>query len=134
VVAKEGGAWGPLFKLAKAGLGGRMGNGRQFWSYIALHDELAALRHIIDTPELSGPVNLTAPEPLTNREITAAMGKVMHRPTLAAVPAPVLRIALGEFAADVLGSQRVRPKRLLDSGFVFAFPQIEQALKAALEG
>ncbi|MDX6354475.1 MAG: uncharacterized protein QOF98_1378 [Streptomyces sp.] len=134
VVAKEGGAWEPLFKLAKVGLGGRMGNGRQFWSYIALHDELAALRHIIDTPELSGPVNLTAPEPLTNREITAAMGRVLHRPTLAAVPGPVLRIALGEFAGDVLGSQRVRPKRLLESGFAYAFPQINQAIGAALGG
>jgi uncharacterized protein (TIGR01777 family) len=134
VVAKEGGAWGPLFKLAKAGLGGRMGNGRQFWSYIALHDELAALRHIIDTPELSGPVNLTAPEPLTNREITAAMGRVLRRPTLAAVPGPVLRIALGEFAGDVLGSQRVRPKRLQESGFAYAFPQIDQAIGAALAG
>jgi NAD dependent epimerase/dehydratase family enzyme len=110
-----------------------LGYGRQFWSFIALHDELAALRHIIDTPELSGPVNLTAPGPLTNREITAAMGRVLHRPTLAAVPAPVLRIALGEFAGDVLGSQRVRPKRLVESGFAYAFPQIDQALLAALD-
>jgi uncharacterized protein (TIGR01777 family) len=132
VVARGGGAWGRLFPMFKAGLGGRLGNGRQFWSFIALQDEIAALRHILDTPALSGPVNLTAPQPLTNREVTAAMGRVLHRPTLAAVPAPVLRVALGEFAGDVLGSQRVRPKRLLESGFTFAYPGIEQAISAAL--
>ncbi|WUH93906.1 TIGR01777 family oxidoreductase [Streptomyces sp. NBC_00433] len=134
VVGRGGGAWGRLFPLFKAGLGGRLGNGRQFWSFIALHDEVAAMRHILDTPALSGPVNLTAPNPLTNREVTAAMGRVLHRPTLAAVPAPVLRAALGEFAGDVLGSQRVRPKRLLESGFAYAFPEIEQAIGAALRG
>lgn len=90
------------------------------------------MRHILDTDTLSGPVNLTAPEPVTNREVTAAMGRVLHRPTLATVPAPALRLALGEFAGDVLGSQRVRPRRLLDSGFAYAFPLIDQAIKAAL--
>ncbi|MFI0899434.1 TIGR01777 family oxidoreductase [Streptomyces sp. NPDC020983] len=132
VVAREGGAWGRLFPLFRAGLGGRLGSGRQFWSFISLHDELAALRYALDTPALSGPVNLTAPEPLTNREVTAAMGRVLHRPTLAAVPAPVLRAALGEFAGDVLGSQRVRPARLLESGFTFAHPGIDDAIRAAL--
>ncbi|MFC4030250.1 TIGR01777 family oxidoreductase [Streptomyces polygonati] len=133
VVSGRGGAWGRLFPVFRAGLGGRMGSGRQYWSFIALHDEIAALRHIIDDDRLSGPVNLTAPEPLTNSQVTAAMGRALHRPTLAAVPAPVLRVALGEFAGDVLSSQRVRPRRLLDSGFAFAFPEIDQAIGAALE-
>lgn len=132
VVARGGGAWGRLFPLFRAGLGGRMGDGRQYWSFIALHDEVAALRHLIDTESLSGPVNLTAPQPLTNREITAAMGRVLHRPTLFSVPAPVLRAALGEMAGDVLGSARVLPGRLLESGFSFAFPGIEDAVRAAL--
>lgn len=132
VVAREGGAWGRLFPIFRAGLGGRLGDGRQFWSFISLHDELAALRHVLDTPALSGPVNLTGPEPLTNREVTAAMGRVLRRPTLAAVPAPVLRAALGEFAGDVLGSQRVLPARLLGSGFTFAHPGIDDAIRAAL--
>ncbi|MFE9168319.1 TIGR01777 family oxidoreductase [Streptomyces kebangsaanensis] len=132
VVAREGGAWGRLFPLFKAGLGGRLGDGRQYWSFIALHDEVAALRHLVDTGSLSGPVNLTAPQPLTNREITAAMGRVLHRPTLLSVPAPVLRGVLGEMAGDVLGSARVVPKRLLESGFSFAFPGIEDAVRAAL--
>ncbi|MCX4909311.1 TIGR01777 family oxidoreductase [Streptomyces sp. NBC_00878] len=130
VVAAKGGAWGRLFPLFKAGLGGRMGNGRQYWSYIALHDHVAALRYLLDSESLSGPFNLTAPEPLTNREITAAMGRVLHRPTLFAVPAPVLKLVLGEMAQEVLGSQRVRPVRLLESGFTFAFPGIEEAIRA----
>ncbi|OQD55088.1 TIGR01777 family protein [Streptomyces phaeoluteigriseus] len=131
VVARGGGAWGRLFPLFLAGLGGRMGDGRQYWSYIALHDEVAAIRHLLDRDDLSGPFNLTAPEPLTNREITAAMGRVLRRPTVFAVPAPVLRRVLGEMARDVLGSARVVPKRLLESGFTFAFPGIEDALRAA---
>ncbi|MFF7444850.1 MULTISPECIES: TIGR01777 family oxidoreductase [unclassified Streptomyces] len=131
VVAREGGAWGRLFPLFKAGLGGRLGDGRQYWSFISLHDEVAAIRHLLDTDGLSGPFNLTAPNPLTNREITEAMGRVLHRPTLLSVPAPVLRTVLGELSSDVLGSQRVVPKRLLESGFTFAFPEIEGAVRAA---
>jgi len=132
VVAREGGAWAKLFPLYKAGLGGRFGNGRQYWSFVALHDEVAAIRHLIDTDGLSGPFNLTAPNPRTNREISAAMGRVMHRPSLFTVPAPALKLVLGEMSGDVLGSQRVLPKRLLESGFTFAFPEIEGAIRAAL--
>jgi hypothetical protein len=132
VVGREGGAWGRLFPLFRAGLGGRLGNGRQYWSFIALHDEVAALRHILDTESLSGPVNLTGPDPVTNSEVTAAMGRVLHRPTLLTAPAPALRLALGDFAQDVLASQRVLPGQLLDSGFVFAFPGIDSAIRAAL--
>ncbi|MCX4525548.1 MULTISPECIES: TIGR01777 family oxidoreductase [unclassified Streptomyces] len=132
VIAPEGGAWGKMFPLFRAGLGGRLGDGRQYWPYIALHDHIAALRHLIDTPELSGPVNLTAPEPLTNREITAAMGRVLHRPTPFPAPAFALRLVLGEFSQDVLGSQRARPARLLESGFAFTYPGIDEAIRAAL--
>lgn len=131
VVASGGGAWGKLFPLFKAGLGGRMGDGSQYWSFIALRDEVAAIRHLIDTDGLSGPFNLTAPQPLTNREITAAMGRVLHRPTLFTVPAPALKLVLGEMSGDVLGSARVLPKRLLESGFTFAFPEIDDAIRAA---
>ncbi|MEU6543711.1 TIGR01777 family oxidoreductase [Streptomyces sp. NPDC046859] len=132
VVAREGGAWGRLFPLFRAGLGGPLGDGRQYWSFVSLHDEVAAIRHLLDAEEWSGPFNVTAPEPVTNREITAAMGRVLHRPALLPVPAPVLRTVLGEMAGDVLGSQRVLPKRLLESGFTFAFPDIEGAIRAAL--
>ncbi|MEQ8144228.1 TIGR01777 family oxidoreductase [Streptomyces sp. OP7] len=132
VVAGGGGAWGRLFPLFRAGLGGRLGDGCQYWSYIALHDEVAALRHLLDTDGLSGPFNLTAPEPVTNREVTEAMGRVLRRPAVFAVPAPVLRTVLGEMAGDVLGSARVVPARLLESGFRFAFPGVEGAIRAAL--
>ncbi|WP_191871250.1 TIGR01777 family oxidoreductase [Streptomyces filipinensis] len=131
VVARGGGAWGRLFPLFRAGLGGRLGDGRQYWSYIALHDEVAAIRYLIDHDTLAGPFNLTAPEPLTNREITAAMARVLRRPAPFAVPAPVLRAALGELAGDVLGSQRVVPRRLSAAGFRFAFAGIDDAIRAA---
>ncbi|REK88306.1 TIGR01777 family protein [Streptomyces inhibens] len=131
VVARSGGAWGRLFPIFRAGLGGRLGDGSQYWSFISLHDHIAALRHLIGTEGLAGPVNLTAPEPVTNREVTAVMGRVLNRPTLFTVPAPALRLALGEFAGDVLGSQRVIPRRLLDSGFTFAHPRIIEAVRAA---
>ncbi|MET7711231.1 TIGR01777 family oxidoreductase [Streptomyces sp. NPDC005407] len=132
VVARKGGAWGRMFPIFKAGVGGQLGNGRQYWSYISLHDEVAALRHILDTESLSGPVNLTAPHPVTNREVTEAMGRALRRPAFFAVPAPLLRVVLGELAEDVLSSQRVLPNRLLESDFSFAFPGIDEAIRAAL--
>lgn len=132
VVAREGGAWARLFPLFRLGLGGRLGDGRQYWSCISLHDHIAALRYLIDTDTLSGPVNLTAPQPATNREMTAAMGRALHRPTPFAVPAPVLRAALGEAADGMLQSQRVLPARLLSENFPFAHPTIASAINAAL--
>ncbi|MFE4855894.1 TIGR01777 family oxidoreductase [Streptomyces sp. NPDC056670] len=132
VVSREGGAWAKLIPLFRAGLGGRLGSGRQYWSFISLHDEVAALRFLLDTEGLSGPVNLTAPEPVTNREVTAAMSRVLHRPALFPVPAPAMRLALGEAAGDVLSSQRVLPSRLLSAGFGFAFPTIEGSIGAAV--
>ncbi|MER8014571.1 TIGR01777 family oxidoreductase [Streptomyces griseoluteus] len=131
VVSAAGGAWARMFPLFKAGLGGRLGSGKQYWSYIALHDEVAAIRHILDREDLSGPFNLTAPHPLTNQEITEAMGRVLRRPTPFPVPAAVLKTVLGGMAEDVLGSQRVVPRRLLESGFQFAFPGIEDTIRAA---
>ncbi|MFF9894328.1 TIGR01777 family oxidoreductase [Streptomyces longispororuber] len=132
VVAREGGAWGRMFPLFKAGLGGRLGNGRQYWSFVSRYDEVAALRHLLARDNLSGPFNLTAPRPVTNREVTRAMGRALRRPTPFPAPAPVLRAVLGEMAGDVLGSQRVLPARLLDSGFTFAHPTVDDAVRAAL--
>lgn len=132
VVSRRGGAWGRLFPLFRAGLGGRLGDGSQYWSFVSLHDEVAALRHLLDRDDLSGPFNLTAPRPVTNREVTVAMGRVLRRPAPFAVPAPVLRAVLGELAGDVLGSARVLPNRLLESGFRFAFPEIDGAIRAAV--
>lgn len=132
VVSADGGAWARLFPLAKLGLAGRLGNGRQYWSFISLADHVAALRHLLRSSDLSGPFNLTAPNPVTNREATEATGRVLRRPALLPAPAPALRLALGEMATEVLASQRVVPRRLLESGFVFAHPDIESAVRAAL--
>ncbi|MFG2191243.1 TIGR01777 family oxidoreductase [Streptomyces sp. NPDC048639] len=133
VVSARGGAFGRrMFPIFKLGLGGRLGDGRQFWSLISLEDEVAAIRHILDTEELSGPVNCTLPEPVTNREVTELLGRLLHRPTVFPVPAQVLRFALREFSEDILGSKRVLPRRLLETGFTFAHPTTESTLRAAL--
>ncbi|MFN8170295.1 MAG: TIGR01777 family oxidoreductase [Candidatus Nanopelagicales bacterium] len=132
VVAREGGAWARLFPLFRAGLGGRMGSGAQYWSWISLRDELLALQHLLLTESVSGPVNLTGPVPVTNAEVTAAMGRVLHRPTLLPVPAFALRLALGEFSSEVLGSIRAVPTALLASGFTHADPSIDAAISSAL--
>ncbi|MDH6110096.1 uncharacterized protein (TIGR01777 family) [Kitasatospora sp. MAP12-15] len=131
VLSAAGGAGGRLFPLFKLGLGGRLGSGEQFWSFISLVDEVAALRFLIDHQELSGPVNLSAPEPVTNQQLTEAMGKVLGRPTPFPVPEAVLRIALGEMAVEVVGSHRVVPGKLLAAGFRFTHPTVEAAVRAA---
>lgn len=131
VVAKEGGAWARLFPLFRLGLGGKLGNGRQYWSWISMHDEIAALTTLI-TSDISGPVNLTGPNPATNAEVTAAMGRVLGRPTLLPAPAFALKAVLGEFSVEVLGSARVMPAVLERHGFPFTDTTIESAIKSAL--
>lgn len=132
VVSAEGGAWARLFPIFKLGGGGRLGSGRQYWSFISLRDEVRALQFLLDRDDLAGPVNLTAPNPVTNAEVTAAMGRVLHRPTLLPVPSFALKAVLGEFSGDVLGSQRVLPRALEGAGFVWRDPTIDQALESAL--
>jgi hypothetical protein len=131
VVASGGGAWRRMLPIFRLGAGGRLGGGRQYWSFISLTDEVRALRHLIDG-DLAGPVNLTAPEPVTNAEATRALGHVLHRPAALPVPSLALKAVLGEFSIEVLGSQRVVPTRLLASGFTFRHPTIDAALAAAL--
>lgn len=133
VVAKEGGAWARMFPLFKAGLGGKLGSGRQWWSWISLRDEVRALQFCMDTESLRGPANLTAPNPATNAEVTAAMGRVLGRPTLLPAPAFALKAVLGEFSSEVLGSARVVPSVLENAGFIWEDPTIESAIRAALE-
>lgn len=132
VVAGNGGAWGRMFPLFKAGVGGKLGSGKQYWSWISLRDEISALTYLIDNESLSGPVNLTAPTPQTNSEITKVMGSVLGRPTLLAVPSIALKVALGEFSSEVLGSARVLPAVLEQSNFTFADPTVESAIRQAL--
>ena len=132
VVAKEGGAWARMFPLFKLGLGGKLGNGRQYWSWISLRDEVCALQFLMEQDHLSGPVNLTGPDPVTNAEITSSMGHVLGRPTILPAPAFALKAVLGEFSTEVLGSARVMPAVLERSGFRFQDPTIESAIRTAL--
>ncbi|WP_436773992.1 TIGR01777 family oxidoreductase [Yinghuangia sp. YIM S09857] len=134
VVASKGGAWGPLFRAFRFGVGGRMGNGRQYWSFISLRDEINAIRFLLETEAVRGPVNLTAPNPVTNAEATKAMSQLLRRPALFPVPRPALRVVLGEFADDVLSSQRVAPRVLEANGFPFAHPTIDLAVAVARHG
>lgn len=106
-----------------------MGTGRQWWSFISLRDELAALTYLLDN--LEGPVNLTAPNPVTNAEMTRAMGQLLKRPTVLPVPAKALQLVLGEFSSEITGSLRVRPTRLMEAGFEFQDPTIDKALAYA---
>ena len=132
VLSREGGLLAKVLPLFRCGLGGRLGTGRQWMSWITVADQVAALRFLIHDG-LSGPVNLTAPEPVTNAGFTAAMGRAVHRPAPFIVPAPVLRLALGEFADEgALVSQRVLPDRLAKAGFTFKHPDIGGALADVL--
>jgi uncharacterized protein (TIGR01777 family) len=132
VLSANGGAYGRLLPLFRLGLGGRLGSGRQWWSWVTLADYVRAVRFALDRDDLVGPVNISAPEPLTNAEMTAAMGRVLHRPTLFAAPGWALKVPLRDFAADLLGGQRVLPRRLVEAGFSFAHPSFEPALREVL--
>ncbi|MFD4294500.1 TIGR01777 family oxidoreductase [Rhodococcus sp. NPDC058532] len=135
VIAPSGGLIGRLRPLFRAGLGGRLGNGRQFLSWISLDDEVRAIRAALTTPELSGPVNATAPNPVTNRDFTGAFGHAVHRPTPWVVPGVVLRAAVGEFADEaVLHGQRAVPRALEATGFTFLHNTIADALRTAERG
>ena len=131
VVAGSGGAWGRLWPLFRFGLGGRLGGGSQYWSFVSLRDEVRAIRRMIDDSSMSGAYNVTAPNPATNAEITTAMSELLHRPAFAHVPRFVLKTVLGEMSQEVLGSARVLPSRLLEAGFAFDDPTIGDALRTA---
>lgn len=133
VLAREGGALGPVLPVFRLGLGAPLGSGRQYWPWISLPDEVGAITHLL-TADVRGPVNLVGPEPVTNREFTRVLGRVLRRPTLPLpVPGFVLRVALGEFARDgVLTGQRLDPAVLRASGYSFAHRDLETALRAVL--
>ncbi len=126
VMARSGGAFAQLKLLAKVGLAGPLGNGQQWWSWITLPDEVSALLHLIDV-DVEGPVNLTGPDPARNIHVTRALASALHRPAIVPAPAFALRLVLGEFAGDVLSSQRVVPAKLAASGFSFEHDTLEAA-------
>ncbi len=129
VLAKDGGAMKKMLLPFKLGLGGRLGSGRQWFSWVHVDDVVGLLQHAATCPDLQGPLNAVAPEPVTNRQFTRSMGKALFRPTLFPAPAFGLRLALGEMAdALLLASQRVHPVQAHKTGFTFEHPQIDGAL------
>lgn len=127
VLDPTGGALGRMMPLFKFGLGGKLGSGKQWWSWITIHDEVRAIDFLIDS-ELSGPINLTAPNPATNSEFTAALARALRRPALLPVPGFALKLTLGGFSTEILGSKRVLPERLNEAGFTFDYPHLAPAL------
>jgi uncharacterized protein (TIGR01777 family) len=134
VLSARGGALARQLPLFRLGLGGTLGDGRQWLSWITLRDEVHAILACLDRPELEGPVNLTAPTPVRNAEFTQALGRVLKRPARFGVPRGALRLALGGQLTDeaLLASQRVLPRRLVEAGFAFQDPTLEAALATAL--
>jgi uncharacterized protein len=129
VLTARGGALPRLLQLFRLGLGGRLGNGRQWMSWVSLEDVVAAIRFAMAEPQLSGAFNTTAPHPVTNAEFTYTLGRILHRPAFFRVPSLVLRAALGEMAPDaLLASSRAVPERLTAAGFLFAHERLEQAV------
>ncbi|ALG85195.1 TIGR01777 family oxidoreductase [Gordonia phthalatica] len=130
VLSPRGGLLGRLRPLYRLGLGARLGDGRQWFSWITLPDEVAAISHVLDDPTLSGPVNLTAPEPVRFADFSAALARTVHRPAVMRIPAALARRAGGEMVEEmVLASSRVVPSRLVEHGFTHIHPNIESALE-----
>jgi uncharacterized protein (TIGR01777 family) len=135
VMSPAGGVLGRLLPLARLGACPRFGSGQQVWSWIALADEIAAIRFLLSHADCTGPYNLTAPHAVTNSELTSALERTLGRPDLRwlRVPAWALRLALGEMSSEILGDSRVLPQRLTDAGFTFRYPEIGPALAAELK-
>ncbi|HET6816785.1 MAG TPA: TIGR01777 family oxidoreductase [Mycobacteriales bacterium] len=134
VLSADGGLLKQMLPIFKLGLGGRLGSGRQWFSWISIADHVAAVRYLMADDDLSGPVNVTAPEPVRNKEFTKALARAVHRPAVAVVPSVALKAALGGFAEEgALVSQRVLPARLEAAGFTFTFADIDAALRALVD-
>jgi uncharacterized protein (TIGR01777 family) len=133
ILSNEGGALAKMLTPFRMGVGGKIGDGKQYMSWIVIDDAVGAIGHALTNDSLRGAVNVVAPEPVTNYEFTKAMGSVLSRPTIFSMPAFAARLAFGEMAdATILASQRVEPVRLKESGFVFKYPELEGALKHVL--
>lgn len=132
VAARQGGAMEPILRLARLGLGGPLGSGRQWWPLLSLDDEVAALTWLVDH-DVTGPVNLAPPQPVRQRDLARELGRQLHRPALLPAPAPAMRLAIGEFAGEVLASTRVLPHVLLDHGFEWQQPDLPSLVRWLLK-
>jgi len=127
VLDPTGGALGRMLPIFKFGLGGKLGSGKQWWSWITLHDQIRAMIFLMNS-KVEGPVNITSPNPVTNQEFTAALARALKRPAFFPAPAFALRAVLGGFSTEILGSKKVLPKVLLDNEFEFDYPHLLAAL------
>jgi len=127
VLDPTGGALGKMLPLFKFGVGGKMGSGKQWWSWITLHDQIRAMIFLMNS-KIEGPVNITSPNPVTNQQFTAALARALKRPAFFPAPAFALRAVLGGFSTEILGSKKVMPKVLLDNDFEFDYPHLLAAL------
>jgi uncharacterized protein (TIGR01777 family) len=133
VLSTEGGALGTTLPIFKLGGGGKIGSGRQYWSWVLLDDVVGAIVHAIENDALNGPVNVVGPDPPTNAEYTRVLGSVLGRPTFFAVPAAAARVALGGMADELLlASARVEPAKLEETGYEYRYPELEGALRHLL--
>lgn len=132
VLEPTGGALGKMLPLFRFGLGGKLGSGKQWWSWITLHDQIKAISFLLNK-NVDGPINLTSPHPATNQEFTAALARALKRPAIFPVPSIALKIALGGFSTEILGSKKVLPQKLLDAGFNFDYPHLAPALSALVD-
>ena len=132
VLGKTGGALGQMLPAFKKFVGGPLGSGRQWFSWIHMEDLLNAFLFVLDHPDISGPVNFSSPNPVTNQDLAKALGKVLSRPSFVKTPGFMLRLALGEFGSVLLEGQRVVPAKLLKHGFRFRYPEITGALQEAV--
>jgi len=132
VLDPTGGALGKMLPLFRLGFGGKLGSGKQWWSWITLHDQIRAIVFTLENP-ISGPVNVTSPNPVTNQEFTSALARALHRPALFPAPAIALKIALGGFSSEVLGSKKVIPHVLQEAGFTWDYPHITEALNQLVQ-
>lgn len=132
VLSPQGGALQAMLTPFRLGLGGPIGSGSQYFSWVSLDEVPAVVDYVVVTDSIEGPVNVAAPSPVTNREFAAALGRVLHRPAVLPVPGLVLRMALGEMSGLILGSSRVYPRVLEESGYKFRHPELESALRELL--
>ncbi len=133
VLARQGGALAKMLPAFRLGLGGRLGPGKNYWSWIAIEDVLGTIEQALTSTSWNGPFNMVAPEPVTNREFTKTLGRVLGRPTSFPVPGFVVKLFFGEMGREaLLGSARVKPEKLLANGFAFQFPTLEEGLRNLL--
>ena len=133
VLSRHGGLLGRMLLPFKFGLGARLGNSRQWMSWVHIDDLIAMVLRLLESPEVAGPINVTSPEPVTNGEFTSTLAHALHRPALFAAPSGLLKSVLGERADMLLGGQRVLPTRITAQGFRFAYPRLDMALQSLLE-